>query len=194
MIITFKPDVVAAAAAEAEGLAFQKPAGLNGAGVYTITDGQDVASKVQQLQANPGGDFQQYKRDTARQVQAPALRSHAAARGCRACRGRPARRCTTAAGKKPPSLSPALPCLVCSRGRGGAGLQGQGAVEAGRHLLLDAVAPPQDLEREGVGHSAGQHRRQGGRGSRCAAGQLRVSSQGCGAGWGRLRHPRAPWV
>ncbi len=55
VIITFKPDVVAAAAAEAEGLAFQKPAGLNGAGVYTITDGQDVDSKVKQLQANPGG-------------------------------------------------------------------------------------------------------------------------------------------
>ncbi|KAL4451625.1 hypothetical protein ABPG75_007287 [Micractinium tetrahymenae] len=53
VIITFKPDVVAAAAAEAEGLAFQKPAGLNGAAVYTITDGQDVASKVVQLQVNP---------------------------------------------------------------------------------------------------------------------------------------------
>jgi hypothetical protein len=54
VIISFKPDIVRAMAAEEEGLRFQKPAGLQGAVVYTITDGSSVASKIEQLQSHPG--------------------------------------------------------------------------------------------------------------------------------------------
>lgn len=53
IIVSFHTNVVSAMAAEQEGLEFQKPAGLQGAIVYTITDGTDVESKIQQLQNHP---------------------------------------------------------------------------------------------------------------------------------------------
>ncbi|PSC76977.1 peptidase S8 [Micractinium conductrix] len=53
VIVSFNPNVVSAMAAEQEGLQFQKPAGLQGAIVYKITDGEDVMAKIKHLQNHP---------------------------------------------------------------------------------------------------------------------------------------------
>ncbi|PRW20948.1 peptidase S8 isoform A [Chlorella sorokiniana] len=53
VIVSFKPDVVRAMAAEEEGLKFQKPAGLQGALVYSIEDNATVAEKIKQLEHHP---------------------------------------------------------------------------------------------------------------------------------------------
>lgn len=54
VIVQFKKDVVLAMAAEEQGLQFQKPAGLQGALVYTIRDNSTVEEKIEQLSHHPG--------------------------------------------------------------------------------------------------------------------------------------------
>lgn len=56
VIVSFKPSVDRASAlsVETDGLLFQKPAGLQGAIVYSIMDNSTVAEKVEALSHNPG--------------------------------------------------------------------------------------------------------------------------------------------